>query len=215
MKIVCISDTHNKHGEIDIPECDILLHTGDFSSRGYRHEFENFVQWLDKQPAKHKIFISGNHDFICEKEPQFVKDYVSNFGVHYLFDSFVEIEGLKIYGSPWQPWFHDWAFNFERDDYKQAIKTWAKMPDDTDVLLTHGPPYRIMDLVARPTKNEDPNVGCKFLLGRVVVVKPKLHVFGHIHEQYGQLEYNGTLFVNAASCNLQYKPINLPTVAEL
>jgi Icc-related predicted phosphoesterase len=216
MKVVCISDTHNKHEQIEIPECDLLLHTGDFSSRGYKHEFQNFVKWLDKQPAKHKVFISGNHDYICQKEREFVAEFVADYDVHYLLDSSVEIEGLKIYGSPWQPWFHNWAFNFNKNDHAQAISTWAKIPDDTDVLLTHGPPYKVLDRVARVMHaGEDPNVGCKFLLGRVMEVKPKLHVFGHIHEAYGQLEHNGTLFINAASCTLQYQPTNLATVTEL
>lgn len=217
MKIVCISDTHNKHDAVIVPECDLLLHTGDFSSRGYRHELEAFVAWLDKQPAKHKVFISGNHDFICQSSPEFVNEVVAKHDVNYLLDDFVELEGLKIYGSPWQPWFYNWAFNFNmNDDGTQAEKTWAKIPDDTDILLTHGPPHGVLDRVARlVTPDEDPCVGCPELKSRVLDVGPKLHVFGHIHESYGTTKVHDTQFVNAACCTLQYNPTNEPIILEL
>ena len=217
MKIAFISDTHNYHEGLTIPECDILVHTGDFTSRGYRGEFQDFATWLAGQPAKHKVFISGNHDFICQKDPAFVTEYLKDLDVHYLLDSFVVLEGLKIYGSPWQPWFHDWAFNFrEDDDGTQATACWSQIPDDTDILMTHGPPYQIRDVVARlVTPEEDPSVGCPYLMSRVKEVKPKIHAFGHIHEQYGIVPKDGTLFINGSTCDLQHNPSNLPIVVEL
>lgn len=216
MKIVCISDTHNKHKKILIPECDILIHAGDFSSRGYVHELKNFAQWFSKQPAKHKVFISGNHDFVCQEEPNLLAQIANDFNINYLFDSYIEIEGLKIYGSPWQPWFYNWAFNFKPNAKKEAIDKWNEIPEDTDVLITHGPPYQILDQVNRVVhEKEDPNVGCKYLLDRILKINPKLHVFGHIHEQYGVKKVGETTFVNAASCNLRYEPNQVPIIVEI
>jgi Icc-related predicted phosphoesterase len=216
MKIVCISDTHCQHDQVIVPECDLLLHTGDATIRGSEKEFEDYVHWLEKQPAKHIAVIAGNHDFVCQTNPTYVHEFYRESRVNYLYDSYVDIEGLKVYGSPWQPWFHDWAFNFDKyDDGTQAIACWEKIPNDADIVLTHGPPYRILDRVRRWRPGEDPDVGCPYLLERLKVVKPKLHVFGHIHEQYGIQVVGETKFVNASTCTLQYEPTNEPIIIEL
>ena len=114
MNIICISDTHGKHNHLDLPEGDILLHAGDVSRIGKRKEIEKFLRWFSAQPHPHKVFVAGNHDYFFEDAHPEIVDYVLPDNIHYLNDSGVEIEGIKIWGSPVQPWFYDWAFNRQR-----------------------------------------------------------------------------------------------------
>jgi Icc-related predicted phosphoesterase len=207
-RLVLISDTHFLHSQIrQIPDGDILIHAGDITTRGDVKEVTDFNEWLKTLPHKHKIIIAGNHDFCFQQNPELARKEITN--AIYLEDSSVTIEGLKFYGSPWQPWFFDWAFNEKRG--KPIRKIWDKIPLDTDVLITHGPPMNILDQVARGG-----NVGCEEL--RKVIFEKlnlKLHVFGHIHEAYGQAEIDGVKFVNASVCTLQYKATNPAVVVDL
>ena len=205
MRIVCISDTHNLHSSIVIPDGDILLHSGDSTRRGTESEIRGVNSWLGALPHKHKVIISGNHDFGFQTNP-FAKTWITN--ATYLYDSEITVEGVRIYGSPWQPWFYDWAFNLERGT--EISKVWQKIPNGIDILMTHGPPMGIMDQVAYGG-----NVGCEELAKELVRIKPKVHVFGHIHEGYGELKQNGIHYVNASSCNVKYQPINPPIVIDL
>jgi len=218
MKIVFVSDIHNKFKKINIPDCDVLINAGDSTSRGYEYEVSNFAKWFGKTPARHKISISGNHDFYFQTNPKESRKILEDNGVIYLQDEEVVIDGIKFYGSPWQPWFHDWAFNFSKfDDGSQAKHIWNKVPKDTDVLITHSPPKLIGDRV-KNSGSRDPNVGCPYLLKKVLEVKPAFHVFGHIHECYGVHELSSAkevTFVNASCCTLHYEPTNKPIVFEL
>ncbi len=118
-RIVAISDTHSRHNQfVDLPEGDILIHAGDATVQGKFDEVVEFNRWLGTLPYKHKIFVAGNHDFLFEKSPEMARALMSN--AYYLQDSFVVLEGLKIYGSPWQPRFHDWAFNLDRGERDRA-----------------------------------------------------------------------------------------------
>lgn len=209
MKLVCISDTHQSHSGVDVPECDVLVCSGDVTIQGYKYELINFLKWFEKQPAKHKIFICGNHDFIFEKDPVTAQEIVEGFDVIYLQETSVTVEGYKFYGTPVTPWFHDWAFNADEQELR---RTASLVPDDTDVLLTHGPPADVLDRVLRPPGHR---VGCYYMRERIRAVKPLVHAFGHIHEDYGVVVEDGTVFVNASSCNLRYNPINPPVVLEL
>lgn len=205
MRIVCVSDTHSRHDHIVVPEGDILVHAGDFSKRGSRAEIDAFDRWLGTLPHPHKVVIAGNHDFGMEQEPD-ARNWIQN--AIYLQDSGVTVGGLHIWGSPWQPRFYDWAFNLDRG--RPLREVWSKIPAKLDVLLTHGPPRGILD----QTDRGEP-VGCDDLLDAVLLKRPRLHVFGHIHEAYGRLERGGTTFVNACSCNLDYRPIQPPIVVDL
>ena len=205
MKIVCVSDTHNLCPKI--PDGDIFVHAGDLTGRGTTQELQATASWIESLPHKHKIVIAGNHDFPLETNLLECREILTN--CTYLHDSEVVIDGVKFYGSPWQPWFHSWAFNLQRG--KQLEVVWNLIPEDTDVLITHGPPHGILDL----TYWDNQNVGCEELAKRVLKVNPAVHVFGHIHEGYGELEFSGINFVNASSCNLQYQPINPPIVVEV
>jgi Icc-related predicted phosphoesterase len=204
LRIVAISDTHNYHDQILIPECDLLIHSGDLTSRGKTTEIRKFLDWFEAQPAKHKVFIAGNHDWGFQTDSTEIEKLVGSYNVTYLNESSVNIEGLNIYGSPWTPWFHDWAFNGHAPKMRRVA---FMIPDDTDILITHGPPLGVMDRVER---FPNPSVGCNYLWDRVCEIKPKLHVFGHIHEAAGVEEHTDTLFVNASTCNLKYQAANKP-----
>ncbi|MBC8109554.1 MAG: metallophosphatase domain-containing protein [Verrucomicrobia bacterium] len=206
MKIVCISDTHSHHLKVNVPEGDLLLHAGDITKRGTEGELAEFNYWIGTLPHKHKIIIAGNHDFICEEKPEVAESLITN--AIYLNDSGVEIEGLKIWGSPISPFFHDWAFNRQRgEDIK---KHWDLIPIGTDILITHGPPKDILDKTFLKT-----HVGCEDLLHRIMLVKPKIHLFGHIHEAYGQTYDQDIQFINASIMNLAFQPKHLPIVLEI
>lgn len=221
-KIVCISDTHTYHNRMTnpIPEGDILIHAGDSTGRGSLESIQDFCKWYGSLPHRHKILISGNHDFGFEKSAFLAEGIPERFNITYLRDSFVIVEGLKIYGSPWTPRFFDWAFNLDREG--DAIKAvWDLIPPDIDVLVTHGPPEGILDYVP-PNKSLDAfgykqgHVGCEELSKKIEeLTNLKLHVFGHIHSQYGIAYKSNTTYVNAAICTEGYEPINAPIVVEL
>ena len=205
MKLILISDTHGRHDDVDIPDGDILIHAGDLSSRGREFEIDDFLDWFSNQPHKHKIFIAGNHDFFFERENQETINSKMPNNVIYLNDSGIEIEGVKIWGSPIQPEFYNWAFNRERGD--EIKKHWDLIPLDTDVLITHGPPINILDKTIRRK-----SVGCEELLIAVNHIKPKIHVFGHIHEAYGVEIIDDTTFINASILNERYYYTNDPII---
>lgn len=208
-RIVLLSDTHNCNEQISVPDGDILIHAGDATNRGQIDEIVLFNRWFAGLPHKHKIFVAGNHDWLFETRPKYAQSLLSS-NVVYLQDSAVEIEGLKIYGSPWQPRFFDWAFNLNRG--RELAEKWAVIADETDILITHGPPFGILDETPRGDF-----AGCEELRERVEDLREnlKLHVFGHIHSGYGAAEKFGVRFVNASNCDEDYLPTNPPIVIDL
>lgn len=209
-KIICLSDTHNCNEQISVPEGDILIHAGDATINGTADEIGSFNKWFTNLPHKCKIFVAGNHDWLFETDHDRARSLLSN-EIIYLQDNFVKIEGLKIYGSPWQPRFFEWAFNLNRG--AELAEKWKLIPEDTDILITHGPPFGILDEVPRRFWIE--NSGCEELRKRVETIRPKLHVFGHIHCGYGMTEQFGVKFVNASNCDEEYKPSQLPIIINL
>jgi len=194
------------HGSVSVPDGDVLVHTGDSTKLGKEDQILEVNRWLGTLPHKYKLLIAGNHDFGFEREPA-IRSKISN--AMYLQDSGVVLEGVRFYGSPWQPRFYNWAFNLDRGAPLKAV--WDRVPENTEVLLTHGPPFGILDLTARGEP-----VGCEELR-KLVFRLPylKLNVFGHIHESYGHTMQGGTHFVNASICNLQYRPVNAPIVVDI
>lgn len=208
MKIVCISDTHNLTDYLTLPDGDVLVIAGDVCAYGRLSEIEQFHQFVKKQSHPYKVMIAGNHDWPFSRQPDADEIKALKRDVIYLQDSGCEIEGVKFWGSPWQPEFFGWAFNLYRG--KPLAEKWAMIPTDTDVLITHGPPYGILDEV--PSGEA---VGCEDLANELIRVKPKLHVFGHIHHTYGMKIYENTVYVNASICTERYLPYNPPIVVEI
>jgi len=203
MKITFISDTHGKHDQLVLPETDLLIHAGDLSSRGTLPEIQQFLDWFAALPIKHKVFIGGNHDFLLEQSSSMFRSMLTDDYI-YLENSSVEIEGIKIWGSPITPWFFDWAFNRERGE--EIAKYWDMIPEDTDILVTHGPPFNFGDL----TERDQQHVGCADLLAAVQKINPRYHIFGHIHEAQGIYKTPKTTFINASVLNLKYEMVNEP-----
>lgn len=190
MKIVAISDTHCRHRDIRLPEADMIIHAGDICQNGTEGEVLSFLNWFTKLDFRYKIFIAGNHDFFFDGETDNYLSKIIPSNITYLNDSGIEIEGFTIWGSPVTPWLYDGAFNRNRG--RNISKHWKKIPENTDILITHGPPYGILD------KNKVGfSTGCQSLKRAVKRIQPKLHVFGHIHEAGGIAEIQGTTFVNA------------------
>lgn len=208
MKFVAISDTHCRHRSLRLPKGDVLLHAGDISYKGNKPEIADFLDWFAKQPFQHKVFIAGNHDFFFEKEKDVLIRSMVPASVHYLKDEAVDLNGIKIWGSPYTPWYYLWAFSKRRG--KPLADHWSKMPEGIDVLLTHGPVFGILDTVL----NEQ-HAGDKDLLKRVLEVKPKVHICGHIHESYGMVKRHNIKFINACILNEAYELANKPFVFEL
>jgi Icc-related predicted phosphoesterase len=211
MRVVVISDTHNQHRKLLLPEGDMIIHCGDVCGRGTSTEVYDFIKWFSSLPFKYKIFIAGNHDFYFEKKGiSELQEELDENNIIYLNDSSIEVEGIKFWGSPVQPWFYNWAFNRQRgEDIK---KHWDLIPDDIDILITHGPPKGILDI----TQNGD-NVGCEDLFQAIERVKPKYNLFGHIHEAYGIYDtiYSDTIFINASVLNENYQLVNKPIIIDI
>lgn len=202
MKVVCISDTHGKHKELKLPEGDMIIHAGDISSRGLLPEITKFLAWFTELPYQYKVFIGGNHDFLLEEQPSIFKSLIPE-NLIYLENNAVEIEGIKLWGSPISPRFYDWAFNCDRG--KKIQQYWNQIPKDIDILITHGPPMGQGDKTIGGEM-----VGCEDLLEKILEVQPKYHIFGHIHEAYGITNSKNTTFINASVLNFNYKLVNPP-----
>jgi Icc-related predicted phosphoesterase len=218
MKITFISDTHTKHNQItyDLPGGDLLIHAGDISSMGYKHEIQQFLKWFNKlDNYTHKIFIAGNHDWGFKDSPKMCQEILEFYDkVTYLEDN-MELIGddyessVKIWGSPWQPEFCNWAFNLPRNGEELKHK-WDLIPQDIDILVTHGPAYGKLDKII----GEYENLGCELLTERIKIIKPKIHVCGHIHSGYGYVFDGETHFINASVLGEHYQYTNKPLTVE-
>jgi Icc-related predicted phosphoesterase len=205
MKAVVISDTHNLHEYLTLPPGDILIHAGDFTRSGTVQEFERFGKWLQDLPYKYIIVTYGNHDWLGQEDPVLAEKLLGRANV--LHEKSLEIEGIRFYGAAWQPEFYQWAFNVPRD--ATAVKNWAKIPEDTNVLITHGPPYGTLDFVSDGLSVE--NVGCAALAERILAL-PNLttSIFGHIHENHGVVKKGEITYINVSSTNDLYSNIFPP-----
>lgn len=208
MRLVCVSDTHGLHSQVPVPPGDVLVHAGDLSSHGTVAQVQAFLDWFGSVGTfAHRVLIAGNHDFLFERAPALAASMIPD-SVTYLNDSAATLGGLRFWGSPVTPTFRDWAFNRAPE---QLARHWALVPPDTDVLVTHGPPRGILDMVGPGQVS----VGCPLLAAAVARIRPRLHVFGHIHEGQGQRHSGGTRFVNAAICDARYQPVHAPISVDL
>jgi len=238
MRITHISDTHNKHNQLNgkLPGGVLLIHSGDISSLGRQHEVEQFIKWFGKQDYMHKVFIAGNHDMTFDREillrdklahfegrtdydtecadgkPEWLVEMLDNLpdNVYYLENSSIKLEGINIWGSPYSPSFgYGWGFNKDRGN--DIAQCWNEIPMDTDIVITHTPIYGYNDRAS----NTNENVGCADLYHRIKEVQPHLHFCGHIHEAYGWKTMGLTSWYdlqtfNGCSCNLRYEAENAP-----
>ena len=236
MKIVHISDTHGSkyHNKLEIPECDVLIHSGDVGGRTNLFELQSFIIWFLEQSATIKIFVAGNHDIVLDKfwpsrtknnitrhilyeDNLSAKKMIKDSGIIYLENKDYVYQGIKFYGSPYTPSFHkqNWVFNADRGE--EIKKEWSKIPSDTNVLITHGPPYGILDTIPenyKITPEEDVKRGCEDLIN---VIKKRLYdlklcCFGHIHGNTGIIVHpvsntRHVIFSNGAVIDNDYKQI--------
>ncbi|MHB8356194.1 MAG: metallophosphatase domain-containing protein [Vulcanimicrobiaceae bacterium] len=196
MRIVCISDTHDLHRLLTIPEADLLIHAGDLTETGDRDDVRSAMRWLNAQPCRDIVATAGNHD-LALKSPSFVRDMRESFPrVQLLIDEGAEISGRKVWVSPWAPMPQTlWAYTAPHGSETLA-RAWAGIPDDVEVLVTHTPPYGILDWSGIVSDR----LGCELLAARLPQLrKLRLHVFGHVHGGRGVEEHGTTTFVNASS----------------
>ena len=208
MKVIAISDTHGQHRKVSLPAGDLIIHAGDLTPRGRYEEVIDFLDWFSQLDYTYKIFIAGNHDFYFENYPRETISSLIPQNVIYLNDSGVEINGVHIWGSPIQPWFYDWAFNRRRG--AEIAEHWGLIPVNTDLLITHGPPLGILDKTVNGA-----SVGCQDLLSAINDLNLKFHIFGHIHESYGQLGVPGRKYMNASLLDENYRMKNMPIEFEI
>lgn len=234
MKIVALSDTHNRHRQLkefkDVDSMgqdkepmggDIIIHSGD-ATMGPRNapevwlrETKNFLEWYGELDFAHRVFTPGNHDWLFQMQPDIARAICEEKGVTLLVDQELIVDGIKIWGSPVQPEFFNWAFNRKRGE--EIKRHWDMIPDGTDILVTHGPPHGVLDEVLRfdgSHYNPPHRVGCEDLRDAVRRIKPSLHIFGHIHCGAGEKHFGGTSFYNASICDETYSPTNKVTIID-
>lgn len=206
MRFVAISDLHSMLHQVALPKGDALLIAGDLTNRGSWREIQQFAETLAVLPFKHKVVIAGNHDHNFERWPQEARDRLEEHGIIYLMDQMCTLEGIKIYGSPWVIDLPAWAFNMPREAMERV---WSGIPSGLDILMTHQPPHGILN------EAKGGHCGCPELARAVALTKPRYHVFGHIHEGYGEHRNEHTHFFNVSTCTIDYKPTNLPVVFDV
>lgn len=221
LKIVAISDTHQLHEQITVPDGDVLIHCGDFTNRGTDGALKDFLTWFSSQKHEYKIVVPGNHEIGLDRgnnkqhKINIIKEFLDqNSKMFYLENSGITIKNINFYGSPVTPWFYDWAWNVHRGAPIAAV--WDRIPDDTNVLITHGPPYGILDTVLE-SFGRDNHQGCVDLRERIKHLPAlKLHAFGHLHLEGGnKLDVDGVTFVNAAICDDNYHTTHNPVIVEI
>jgi Icc-related predicted phosphoesterase len=206
LRLVLLSDTHQIHRDVDVPDGDIFIHAGDFTTFSESMQaVADFNDWLGELPHRYKIVVPGNHEYFLEADPsdRFMLDKAI-----VLINEGTEIEGLRIWGSPVTPMC---SGAFGLSSAKDRKRLYARIPWDIDVLVSHGPPFGILDTAPISGLHE----GCRELLDAVTRVKPKLHVFGHIHTAYGTYQTEHTIFINAARLGLHDAADKPPFVLQI
>lgn len=212
IRVACVSDTHNLHEELTLPQADILVVAGDFCGQGTVNEVSNFNQWLDfaRHDYEEILVVPGNHDWAIQREraclPHFVRVLVDQEFVY---------KNVKFYGTPWCTEFGHWAYQLPP---KQLQEKYDLIPHDTDVLISHMPAYGTLDLVERPGGFN--HVGSKELADKIKSLPNlKAHIFGHLHLCGGQVgmsqNHPRALAVNAAVVDEHYQLVNPPMVISI
>lgn len=206
VKILHLSDTHGFHEELKIERGDIVIHSGDAANSidvaFNTNEMLDFLEWFSKLPFQRKVFVPGNHDISMWVGAVTVEQF-SDRGIDVLINSDIEVDGLKIWGSPYTPrlfeHYTNWAWGLKRSEMN---KVWDLIPNNMDILVTHGPPKGILDLCGCHENRDVPcQAGDKILLNKVLEIKPKLHAFGHIHQEKSYMNSGVFLKNNIAFSN--------------
>jgi len=197
MRIVAVADTHLFTSDLVVPDGDVFIHAGDLCRGGDLDELREAAAWIEALPHRHKIVVAGNHDWCFVHDPAAARALLGN--MHYLEDAELVLDGIRFYGSPWQPEFNDWAFNLPRGEAIAAV--WRKIPAGLDVLITHGPPEGLGD--RSPVGGR---AGCADLRRRIAEVLPRLHLFGHIHQDGGVWHEGATVFANVTTWECERAP---------
>jgi len=199
MRIVAVADTHTFESDLGAPpDGDVFVHAGDLCRGGRLDELAVVARWLRALPHRHKVVVAGNHDWCFVREPDAARAVLGE-GITYLQDAGTVIDGVRFWGSPWQPAFNNWAFNLPRGEPLAAV--WSLIPPDTDVLITHGPPLGIGDWSGETIRQ-----GCRDLLAAVQRIRPLLHLFGHIHQDGGFWQQDGVSFANVTAWECERGP---------
>lgn len=198
MRLVAVADTHLYHQELVVPDGDVFVHAGDLCRGGDLEELAEAVTWIRSLPHRRKVIVAGNHDWAFAKSPREARSLLAPDLV-YLEDQTMIIDGLRFYGSPWQPAYNDWAFNLPRGE---ALRDkWSRIPQALDVLVTHAPPHGIGDRGPVPGR-----LGCEDLRARIDIARPRLHLFGHIHQDGGFWSIGRTHFANVTTWECERPP---------
>lgn len=207
MRIIGISDTHGEHERLSLPPGDVLVHSGDWTKRGREKEVNDFLAWFESQPFDYKVLICGNHEL--DPAAKLVMLWAAyQAGIYYLEDSSCFVHGFKFYGSPWTPAFYNW--NFMTHSATQRKRIWDQIPADTDVLITHGPPFGILD------RNDDGQCcGDYTLAEKTFEIKPKVHIFGHIHEARGEEKVDDTRYFNICTLDSDYRLVRPAVIIDV
>jgi Icc-related predicted phosphoesterase len=210
MKIVALSDTHGSHRSVNMPQGDIVIHCGDYTRRSNYPGTLDFIQWYSNLKFSYKILIAGNHDRFTEKRKQDFFEIINGRGIIYLENQSVQIGNNKFFGSPYTQKFVGIG-SFTYSNEHETRKIWNLIPEDTNILLTHGPAKGFRDF----SKTENKHTGCDVLLEHILKIKCPYHIFGHIHESYGIEANEDTVFINASLVNGAEELINKPVIIEL
>ncbi len=207
MRFIAISDTHGLHRNLELPIGDVIIHAGDFCNRGSERQMHDFLDWYKETDFAHKILIGGNHDTFAARHPQEFEGLLAG-EITYLNDSGCRINGLSCWGSPVQPDLVGWPFGKRRG--AQMKVHWDMVPEEVDILITHTPPYGILD---KPRTGR--HLGCEELSKKLATISPKVHIFGHVHASYGQETIGETRYINASNIDSRRGLVNAPVVFEL
>ncbi|KAF0684025.1 Aste57867_23946 [Aphanomyces stellatus] len=225
LRFVCVSDTHGKHDQVDVPDGDVFIHAGDFSNTGSHNQLRRFAAWIESLPHAHKIVIAGNHEYSLDRawydkdgrkrhkeyQDPIVSKQILQRVCTYVENEVIDVGGVRIYGSPHSPVIPGCIMAFNLMPGRPSAAHWSKVPSDVDILVTHTPPFGILDANLRGQKCGDED-----LLREVSTrIRPRYHIFGHIHECHGTSKVDGTTFVNAASCNVRHQADNPPIVFDI
>lgn len=229
MKLVVISDTHTMHKKLTIPECDVLIHCGDFTHQGKYWKVKDFLGWFNEQPGKRKVLIAGNHEQTFDRDHgaynAACRDLACNLydSIDYLENQELVIDGIKFYGTPWTPWFYDWGFNgiidrnlpFTHNGSRGLTKVYSEIPKDVQVLICHGPPNQVLDWSERGDERTG-SVEMRKLTSGGDLLQLRLYLCGHIHESRGvEVCDGGITFINASSLSRDYETMRQPFIVHL